>query len=97
MINISSLDFSITESIRNEVQSMAETIKKHMRGEEKLDITLSKTSPDVFRVNIQTRFMGEDINSHHESHDFHKAMDLCKNHLIKLIDKKKGMKKAKRR
>lgn len=97
MINISSLDFDITDSIRAEVQDVGESIKKHMRGEENLNITLSKTSPDVFKVNIQTHYMGEDINSHHESHNFHKALDLCCDHLIKLIDKRKSIKQSKRR
>lgn len=97
MINISSRDFDLTEAIKTEVNGVGEFIFDHMGREEKVDIVLSKTSPTTFKVNIQAHYKGEDIVSNHESHNFHKALDLCKDHFLKLVDKKRGIQSSKRR
>ena len=97
MINISSRDFDLTEAIKTEVNEMGEFIFDHLGKDEKVDIVLSKTSPTIFKVNIQARYRGENIISHHESHNFHKALDLCRDHFLKQIDKKRDVSNDKRK
>lgn len=89
MINISSRDFDITEAIRAEINSMGDFLYKHIPEKERIKVTLSKAAPDVFHVHMQTHYLGEDIISDHESHNFHKALELCKDHFVKQIDKRK--------
>ena len=91
MITISSRDFEITEAIRTEVENLEPEIAKHMNGaDHDIKVTLSKASPDVFHVHMQAHYLGEDIISDHESHNFHKALELCKNHFIKQVDKRRS-------
>lgn len=97
MIKVSSRDFSLTDAVKEEVNTVGESIFKHMSSEDGVNITLSKESPTVFKVNIQSHYKGEDIVCHHESHNFHKALELCKDHFIKLVDKRKGIINSKRR
>lgn len=89
MIDITSKDFEITEAIRTEIESMEASLKKHMGEDERVKVTLSKTAPDAFNVHMQTHYMGEDIIADHESHNFHKALELCREHLIKQVDKRR--------
>ena len=89
MIQLSSRDFEITEAIRTEVLGMEALLEKHMPRGGNIKVTLSKSSPTVFHVHMQSHFMGEDIISDHESHNFHKALELCKSHFIKQVDKRK--------
>jgi ribosomal subunit interface protein len=92
MIQLSSLDFDITDAIRTEVNNLQPILDKHMHtyDDEVIHIKLSKTAPDSFLVNMHCHFMGDDIISHHESHNFHKALDLCKTHFLKQIDKRRS-------
>jgi ribosomal subunit interface protein len=89
MINISSRDFDITEAIREEITNMEASLYKHIPEEERIKVTLSKAAPDVFHVHMQAHYLGEDIISDHESHNFHKALELCKDHFVKQIDKRR--------
>ena len=91
MIDISSRNFDITDSIRAEILSLEEGLYKHMPQDQKIRVVLSKSAPDVFHVHMQVHFMGTDIISEHESHNFHKAVELCKGHFVKQVDKKKDM------
>lgn len=87
MINISSRDFTITDAIRTEIMSLQPTFQKHMTERDNVKVTLSKAAPDVFHVHMQAHYLGEDIISDHESHNFHKALELCKDHFVKQLDK----------
>ncbi len=89
MINISSRDFEITDAIRTEVESLEEVLYKHMPEKERIKVVLSKAAPDVFHVHMQAHFLGEDIISDHESHNFHKALEFCKDHFVKQVDKRR--------
>ncbi len=90
MINISSRDFDITDAIRTEVEELQPILTKHMSNEEgQVKVTLSKVAPSVFHVHMQTHYLGEDIISDHESHNFHKALELCKDHFVKQLDKRR--------
>lgn len=89
MINLTSLDFDITDAIRDEVEAMEPILLKHMSDKGNVKVTLSKSAPDVFHVHMQSHFLGEDIISDHESHNFHKALEFCKNHFVKQVDKRK--------
>jgi len=88
-IDISSLDFEITDSIRTEVESLEKSLAKYLTQKEKVKVTLSKTAPDIFNVRMQTHYLGEDIVCDHDSHNFHKALELCKNHFVKLAEKRR--------
>ena len=90
MIEISSLDFKITDAIRSEIMFMEPLFQKHFSENTPVQVTLSKESPDVFKVHMHAHFLGEDITSNHSSHNFHKALELCKDHFIKMADKRKG-------
>ena len=89
MINISSLDFTITPAIRTEITSLEPTLYKHIPETERIQVTLSKAAPDVFHVHMQAHYLGKDIISDHESHNFHKALEFCKEHFVKQIDKRR--------
>lgn len=89
MINISSRDFEITDAIRTEINNLEKTLYKHIPEGESIKFTLSKSAPDVFRVHMQCHYLGEDIISDHESHNYHKALELCKNHFVKQVDKRR--------
>ena len=89
MFNISSRDFDITEAIREEIESMGPGLSKHLDDDHRISVTLSKDAPDVFKVHMQVHYLGEDIVSDHTSHNFHKALELCKDHFIKQIDKRR--------
>ena len=89
MINISSLNFEITEAIRNEIMGMEPFLNKHLGDPKNIRVVLSKVSPEVFSVHMQTHYLGEDIYSEHESHNFHKALELCKDHFVKQADKRR--------
>ena len=90
MIDITSLDFDITDAIRTEINNMEPFLSKHISAEERVKVTLSKVSPTVFHVHMRTHYLGEDIVSDHESHNFHKALDLCKDHFVKQVDKRRN-------
>ena len=90
MLEVKSLDFSVTDAMETEIKGVETAIYKHLPENNPVQVTLSKASPDVFRVDIQTNYVGEKILSHHESHNFHKALELCKDHFIKMVVKKKG-------
>jgi ribosomal subunit interface protein len=96
MINLSSRDFDITDAIRTEVHNMEPVLYKHIPAEERIKVTLSKASPDVFHVHMQVHYLGEDIVSDHESHNFHKALELCKDHFVKQVDKRREKVKDKK-
>lgn len=87
MIDISSRDFDITDAIREEIMVMEPAFEKHFNDSARIQVTLSKEAPDVFRVHMQTHYLGEEIISDHESHNFHKALELCKDHFVKQADK----------
>lgn len=89
MINISSRDFEITEAIRAEIFNMEEIIYKHFPEDENIQIILSKSSPTVFHVHMQAHYLGEEITSDHESHNYHKALELCKDHFIRQVGKRR--------
>ncbi len=89
MLNISSRDFEITEAIRTEVESLQDVLYKHMPEKERIKVVLSKAAPDVFHVHMQAHYLGEDIISDHESHNFHKALEFCKDHFVKQVDKRR--------
>ncbi len=91
MIDIASLDFDITEAIRTEVEAMQGPLSKWIGEDERVKVTLKKAAPDVFQVNMQSHYLGEDIVSEHESHNFHKALELCKDHFIKQLGKRKDI------
>ncbi len=95
MINISSRDFEITEAIRNEIEGLQSTLYKHIPDNERIKVTLSKAAPDVFHVHMQAHYLGDDIISDHESHNFHKALELCKDHFVKQLDKRRNKIKTK--
>lgn len=90
MIDIKSVDFSITDAIRYEIQSMQGVFEKHIPDKERIKVVLSKTAPDVFNVQIQSHYLGDDIVSNHEDSNFHKALESCKSHFIRLVDKRKS-------
>lgn len=90
MIDISSLDFEITEAIRNEIMEIEPLLARHNIEEQRVKVTLSKPAPDLFRVQMKVHYLGEDIVSEHNSHNFHKALELCKDHFIKLADKRRS-------
>ena len=90
MIKISSRDFEITEAIRAEIEGMEPSLYRHIGEDHRISVTLSKEAPDVFKVHMQVHYLGEDIISDHSSHNFHKALDLCKDHFVKQIDKKRS-------
>ncbi len=94
MFEIASRDFELTDAIRTEIQNLEEPLSKHMNTKDTVKVTLSKSAPDVFHVHMQTHYMGEDIISDHESHNFHKALELCKDHLVKQIDKRRNKVKS---
>lgn len=96
MINISSRDFEITDAIRTEIMNMETVLYKHIPENESIKVTLSKASPDVFHVHMQAHYLGEDIISDHESHDFHKALEFCKDHFVKQVDKRRNKVQDKR-
>ena len=96
MIDITSLDFDITDAIRTEIQSMEPFLNKHISESDRVKVRLSKASPTVFRVHMQAHYLGEDIISDHESHNFHKALELCKDHFVKQVDKRRDKVKEKR-
>ncbi|MCB0379210.1 MAG: HPF/RaiA family ribosome-associated protein, partial [Bdellovibrionales bacterium] len=77
--------------------SMEPILAKHFPEDETIHVTLSKTSPTSFKVGMQGHMKGENIVSHHESHNFHKALELCKDHFIKQVEKKKDIQKHNRR
>ena len=89
MINISSRNFEITEAIRAEIESLESGFSKHIDDSHRISVILSKDAPNVFKVHMQTHFKGEEIVSDHSSHNFHKALELCKDHFIKQIDKRR--------
>ncbi len=89
MIDISSLDFEITDAIRSEIEGLQKTLSKHIPPNERIKVTLSKSAPDVFHVRMQAHYLGEDIVCDEDSHNFHKALEFCKNHFIKLADKRR--------
>ena len=95
MINISSLDFDLTDSIREEIMFLEPIFQKHLDDSSRVQVTLSKQAPDVFKVHMQTHYLGEEIVSDHESHNFHKALELCKVHFVKLADKRRDKVQAK--
>lgn len=90
MIDIKSVDFKITDAIRYEIQSMQDAFTKHISGNERIRVVLSKVAPDVFNVQMHSHFLGDEIISQSQSHNFHKALELCKNHFIRLVDKRKN-------
>ena len=91
MINLSSRDFDITDAIREEVNSLGDSLYKHIPENERIKVTLSKVAPTVFHVHMQAHYLGEEIVSDHESHNFHKALELCKDHFIKQVDKRRNI------
>ena len=91
MINLSSRDFDLTDAIREEVNSLGDSLYKHIPENERIKVTLSKVAPTVFHVHMQAHYLGEEIVSDHESHNFHKALELCKDHFIKQVDKRRNI------
>lgn len=89
MIDISSRDFDITDAIRTEIMNMEASFAKKFNADERIKVTLSKAAPDVFHVHMQAHYLGEEIVSDHESHNFHKALELCKEHFVKQVDKRR--------
>lgn len=89
MFEIASRDFDLTDAIKEEIESLQPMLTKHMQPEGPVKVTLSKASPTVFHVHMQARYMGEIIISDHESHNFHKALELCKDHFVKQVDKRR--------
>ena len=89
MIEVSSRDFDLTPAIRDEVMNMEDSFEKHLDDGTRIQVTLSKDAPDVFRVHMQAHYRGEDIISDHVSHNFHKALELCREHFVKQVDKRR--------
>lgn len=90
MIDITSRDFDLTDAIRTEIQAMGPNLYKHIPESEKIKVTLSKSAPDVFHVHMQAHYLGEEIVCDHESHNFHKALELCKDHFVRITDKRRN-------
>ena len=90
MFEIASRDFDLTDAIKTEIDNLKEPLSKHLNGDNTVRVTLSKTAPDVFHVHMQTHYMGDDIISDHDSHNFHKALELCKDHLVKQLKKRRS-------
>ncbi len=89
MFTISSRDFEITQAMREEIEGLKPSLTRHLPESEKVKVTLSKTSPDTFRVHMQVHYLGEEIVSDQESHNYHKALELCKDHFVKQVDKRR--------
>ncbi|MEM7646930.1 MAG: HPF/RaiA family ribosome-associated protein [Pseudomonadota bacterium] len=92
MIQITSRDFTITPSIRDSINCMETSLRHYVTDGQSIKVILSKSAPDLFHVQMVSQYLGEDLSCHHESHEFYKAVELCREHFVKIANRRKEKK-----
>lgn len=84
-MNIQSLEFPLTPSIKDELGQLESSLSKFLSNMNDVTVVLSKENPTLFHVEISTNLLGNNVRSNHESHDFYKALHKSKDKFIKRI------------
>lgn len=77
--------FKLTEAIKVEVQESLQKIKKFMKKDVPVSVFLDKVGPREFSVRFSLHYRHRDFVSDEKHSDFHQALLLAKEHMIRQL------------
>ena len=92
---VASEDFSLTDSIKEQIHEKVKKLEEVAGEDIKVRIHLHKEH-DQFQVKMHTQFMHHELVGEGEESDFYKALNEAKQKLLRQIKQQKEKRKTKR-